>query len=109
MEVKFANKNLRAICEKQGLARTKLGDVCAHKLRTRLADLEAVDRVTELVAGRPHALTGSRHGQFAVDLAGGKRLVFTPSNDPVPRRLDESIDWSGVTIIRIDYIGDYHE
>jgi proteic killer suppression protein len=35
--------------------------------------------------------------------------VFAPANDPVPRRDDASIDWSAVTIVRIEYIGDYHD
>lgn len=91
------------------MAVKKLGDVCARKLRTRLADLSAASRVTELVAGNPHPLTGDRLGQFAVDLAGGWRLVFAPANDPVPRRDDASIDWSAVTIVCIEFIGDYHD
>jgi proteic killer suppression protein len=27
----------------------------------------------------------------------------------VPRRDDASIDWSAVTIVSIEYIGDYHD
>ena len=109
LELRFANKKLREVCERQAIARRQLGDVSAHKLRTRLADLDAADHVSDLVAGRPHALAGKRLGQYAVDLAGGARLVFAPANDPVPRRPDRSIDWSVVTIICIEYIDDYHE
>ena len=109
MEIQFKDKKLRELCEKQAVAVKKLGDVCARKLRTRLADLSAASRVTELVAGNPHPLTGDRLGQFAVDLAGGWRLVFAPANDPVPRKDDTSIDWSAVTIVCIEFIGDYHD
>lgn len=109
MEIKFKDKKLRELCEKQAVAVKKLGDICARKLRTRLDDLAAASRVTELVAGNPHPLTGDRLGQFAVDLAGGFRLVFAPANDPVPRRDDASIDWSVVTIVCIEFIGDYHD
>lgn len=91
------------------MAVKKLGSACARKLQNRLGDLEAASCVSELVAGRPHALRGDRAGQYAVDLAGGYRLVFAPANDPAPRREDHSIDWSRVTIISIEYIGDYHE
>jgi toxin HigB-1 len=87
----------------------KLGDAGARKLRARLADLAAASRVTDLVAGNPHPLKGDRLGQFAVDLTGGWRLVFASANDPVPRRGDASIDWSSVTIVCIEYIGDYHD
>ena len=80
-----------------------------RKLRTRLADLQAASSVTELVAGRPHPLVGDRAGQFAVDLEGGRRLVFVPGHDPVPRRDDGSVDWLLVTKVRIVYVGDYHD
>jgi plasmid maintenance system killer protein len=79
------------------------------KLRTRLDDLEAATRVTDLTAGNPHPLKGDRHRRFALDLAGGWRLVFAPMHDPCPVKDDQSIDWSRVTIISIEYIGDYHD
>jgi proteic killer suppression protein len=109
LEINFKDKKLRELCEKQAAAVKKLGDIGARKLRARLSDLIAVSCVTELVAGNPHPLKGDRFGQFALDLAGGWRLVFVPANDPVPRREDESIDWSSVTIVCIEYIGDYHD
>lgn len=109
MEIFFNDKKLRELCEKRAVAVKKLGAVCARKLQNRLDDLDAATRVTDLVAGNPHPLKGDRLGQFAVDLAGGWRLVFVPKHDPCPQREDQSIDWSQVTIIRIDFIGDYHD
>ncbi|MFM2058903.1 MAG: hypothetical protein RLY71_3288 [Pseudomonadota bacterium] len=109
MEIRFKDKTVRELCEKRATAVKKLGDVVARKLRTRLDDLEAAGTVGELVAGRPHPLKGDRLGQFAVDLAGGWRLVFSPANDPMPRRPDGGTDWTQVTIVCIDYIGDYHD
>ncbi|MEY2839522.1 MAG: hypothetical protein RJB60_1821, partial [Pseudomonadota bacterium] len=50
-----------------------------------------------------------RTGQFALDLAGGWRLVFAPAHDPCPEREGGGIDWAQVTIICIEYIGDYHD
>lgn len=109
MEIKFKDKKLQTLCEKQQVAVKKLGSACANKLRTRLADLVAASRVSDLVAGHPHPLSGELQGQFALNLTGGWRLVFAPANDPVPRRDDASIDWSAVTIVSIEYIGDYHD
>jgi proteic killer suppression protein len=54
-------------------------------------------------------LTGDRAGEFALDLEGGRRLVFVADSDPTPVRDDGSIDWSRVTIVRIVFIGDYHD
>ena len=109
MEIRYTDKKLRELCEKQAVTEKKLGAACARKLRSRLSDLDTVGRVTELVAGHPHALKGDRAGQFALDLKGGRRLVFAPGNDPCPTHPDGSIDWSQVTIVSIEYIGDYHD
>jgi proteic killer suppression protein len=109
MDISFADAHLTALCEQERLAKRQLGALCAKKLRTRLADLGAAANVAELVAGRPHPLAGDRLGQFAVSLAGGVRLVFEPSHNPIPRSDDGMIDWRYVTKIRIVYIGDYHD
>ena len=109
LKIEITDKKLRELCEKQAVAVKKLGEACAKKLRSRLSDIESASCVTDLVAGRPHALHGDRAGQIAVDLAGGYRLVFSAANDPVPRRIDQSVEWACVTIICIEYIGDYHE
>lgn len=109
MEIDFKDRKLRELCERRDTAERKLGAPCARKLRSRLADLQAANCVTDLVAGRPHPLSGDRSGQFAVDLEGGRRLVFEPDHNPVPLRDDCGIDWSRVTRIRIVYAGDYHD
>jgi toxin HigB-1 len=88
---------------------TKIGCKLRSKTETRLADLSAASSVIELVAGRPHPLKGDRTGEFAVDLEGGKRLVFQPGNEPIPLMEDGSINWSEVTAVCIIFIGDYHD
>ena len=109
MEINILDDDIRALCAQQRLAVRKLGAPCARKLRSRLADLLAAAHVRELVAGRPHPLTGDRLGQFAVDLHGGVRLVLEPAHNPVPSLADGGIDWEQVTQITIVYIGDYHD
>jgi toxin HigB-1 len=109
LEIRFKNKKVRELCERRDVAERQLGPVCARKLRARLSDLEAVNRVTDLQTGNPHPLKGDRRGQFALDLAGGWRLVFAPAHDPCPTKPDGGIDWAEVTIICIEYIGDYHD
>ena len=87
----------------------RLGPKCARKLRARLEDLRAAENVTELVAGKPHPLVGDRKGQYAVWLEGGVRLVFAPTNDPVPRHGNGGVNWAEVTKVSIVFIGDYHD
>lgn len=109
MDVRYKDKKIRDLCEKQAIAEKKLGAASARKLKVRLVALEAAARVTDLVAGHPHPLKGDRLGQFALDLDGGWRLVFAPAHDPCPRLPDGSIEWSQVTIVSIEFIGDYHD
>lgn len=109
LDIRFKDKKIRDLCEQRALAERKLGSAGARKLRARLSDLEAVSRVSDLTAGNPHPLTGDRLGQFALDLAGGWRLVFAPDHDPCPTTPDGGIDWAKVTIVCIEYIGDYHD
>lgn len=70
MEIRFKDKRVRELCEKQATAEKKLGAACARKLRTRLSDLDGASKVSDLVAGNPHPLKGDRVGQFALNLAG---------------------------------------
>uniref|UniRef100_UPI0027BA8215 type II toxin-antitoxin system RelE/ParE family toxin n=1 Tax=Aquabacterium sp. TaxID=1872578 RepID=UPI0027BA8215 len=109
LNILYKDRKLRELCEKRAVAEKKMGAPCAAKLRIRLSALEAASRVTDLVAGHPHPLKGSRAGQFALDLSGGWRLVFAQAHDPCPTNTDGSIDWHQVTIICIEYIGDYHD
>lgn len=108
MEITFIDDKLRQLCEQSQLAQKKLGAPCAKKLRARLADLMAASSVKELTTGRPHPLKRDWVGHYAVDLAGGKRLVFKPDNEPIPRTNDGSIDWMSVTQVCICFLGDYH-
>lgn len=109
MDIEFSSPELQSLCEQQRLMTKQLGDNSSRKLRTRLADLRAAANVAELSSGRPHPLKGDRAGQFALELHGGKRLVFEPANNPVPTRQDHSIAWDLVTKVRIVFIGDYHD
>jgi proteic killer suppression protein len=109
MEILFATTKLKELCEQQKKMQKELGNACARKLRTRLKDLAAATSVSELVAGHPHPLKGDRAGQLAVNLDGGVRLVFESANDPTPKTQDDAIDWANVTIVRIVFIGDYHD
>lgn len=109
LDILFSTAQLEKLCNEEKQAVRKLGPDCARKLRARLNNLEFAANVTELVAGDPHPLVGDRLGEFSVGLAGGKRLVFEPGHDPVPRRPDGGIDWGSVTTVRIVWIGDYHD
>ena len=109
MDIVYREQDLEDLCTDERRAKRKLGQQGFKKLRTRLAELEAAARVTDLVAGHPHPLKGDRYGQFALDLDGGRRLVFQPTAQPPPTAPDGGIAWNLVVSIEIVYIGDYHD
>ena len=90
-------------------AERRLGPERARKLRSRLSDLEAAASAAELRAGRPHTLEGARKDQLALDLGGGLRMALSADQEPRPSHPDGGIDWSRVTVIRIESIEDYHD
>lgn len=109
LEIKYKNGKLEKLSLISKVADRELGPKSAQKLRTRLAEIDAGSSVAELIAGRPHPLKGNRLGEFALDLAGGDRLVFMPSANPPPLKDDGGIDWSNVKSVTIIFIGDYHD
>lgn len=109
MEIDFASKKLRKLCEDRQHAKATLGGDGARKLATRLADIEAAATVSDLVAGHPHPLHGDMAGSFALNLDQGRRLVFEPNDDPIPVLDDGSTDWKRVSHVKISFIGDYHD
>ena len=108
MEIRYRNKQLRELCEMRAAAERKLGAACASKLGIRLLALEAALRMGDLIAGWPHPLKGDRAGQFALELVGGIRLVFSAAGEPCPTLAGGAIDWPNVTAVCVEFIGNYH-
>lgn len=109
MVVNYLDSGIRAICLESKTATRAIGVESARKLQRRLAELKAARNVTELPAGRPHPYKGIKERRFSLDLAGGDRVLFTPSDEPPPRKEDGGIDWCAVVEVTIVFIGDNHD
>lgn len=101
MELAFAEKSLRQLCENEAIAKRKLGVRVAEKLKRRLADLRAASSVQDLAVGRPRELEGRYQHQMAVDLCDGYLIVFTANNNTVGLLESGAIDWGTVSRIKI--------
>jgi len=111
MVIYFRTKRIQKICSKQNIAQMKLNVNMARKLQQRMMELQAAETLTDMAmlpSARCHELTGDRKGQLSVDLVHPYRLLFVPSNNPVPRKNDGGLDWSRVTEIMIIDIDDTH-
>ena len=109
MEVTYATKEIRRLCEEEKYQLKRLGKKRSSRLQNRVNELRAKENVSELQLGRPHELTGDRAGQYSVDLDKQMRLLFEPSEHPAPSHPAGGIDWQQVKCIRIFGIEDTHD
>lgn len=82
------------------------------KVNQRIIQLKTSQTLEEM-RGIPqancHMLKGDMIGILAVSISGNHRITFVPDHIPKPLKDDGSLDWSGVTKIKILKIGiDYH-
>ena len=101
LELAFAKKSLRQLCESETKAKRDLGVRMAEKLRRRLADLRAATCVKDLVAGRPRELDGADHRHIAIDLCEDYRIIFCANHTANPVVKSGDVDWSRVSRVKI--------
>ena len=106
MEIAFATKRLRQLCETEATARDALGDKAAQKLRARLADLRAAQSVKDLVAGRPSEVRRDGAQLIAIGLSCGARLLFSANHSKIPVTGKGDVDWSKVGRVKVICIED---
>jgi len=111
MKIYFDTKKLQKQCSKRQEMVKTFGQRMSEKLQQRLFELEAavtLSDISRLPPIRCHELV-NRQSVFSVDLEYPFRLLFIPSNDPIPRKEDGGIDREQVTEIEILSIEDTHD
>lgn len=101
LEIAFATKKLRHLCESEEAARSSLGSGVAEKLKARLADLRAASCVKDLVAGRPRHLAGRRPTSLGINLSDGWRFVICANHNDVPQLKSGAVDWARVNRVKV--------
>lgn len=99
------------LCNDDRVAKRKIGKEGAKKLRRRMDDMDKAATLADLrnLPGRCHELLRDLAGWLALDLDGGRRLLFSPAHDPRPTTAEGKLDWSQVTAVQIERIEDYHD
>jgi toxin HigB-1 len=111
MNIAFSTTKLQKTFNSEKELIREYGQEKSRVIIRRMAVLRAavnLEQVPHLPPERRHELTGTRKGQFAVDLKHPFRLIFTPNHEPVPRKADGGIDLQQVTAITIQSVEDYH-
>jgi proteic killer suppression protein len=107
--IAFSTRKLRSVCESQTKAEAEYGMRVAKELRARLADIREADSVLDLPAGRPREIDGNPYNHYAVDLAGGYRLVLCVNHSKVPLLKSGGLDWASVSRIKVHRIEVKHD
>jgi hypothetical protein len=98
LELGFATKGLRRTCEQAAWALKELGPDAASALQRRLADLEAVDALTEL----PWlAVEFGVYDDAAIEFHPGYWLTIMAIRRAGDMKENQSIDWSTVDRIKL--------
>jgi proteic killer suppression protein len=80
LEIDFASRRLERCFREHRAAVRAFGDEVARRYIQRINLMKAargLDELTRLPALRCHPLKGQRAGQYAIDLTGFYRLIFT--------------------------------
>ena len=101
VQLAFATKSLRDLCESEIKIKKKLRSDVANVLQHRLADLSAASSMADLVASPPVQLDGASGKRYGIDLCGGHRLVIRPNHLNVSRTGSGDIDWRSVNRVQI--------
>lgn len=111
MEISFKSRRLSKEFSSDSFLVRRYGSTNTKVLALRLAAFGTAHSLQDLSnfgATNFHQLKGDRDEQFAVNLSGGKRLVFEVGHAEVPRKEDKGVELSKVTAVRIVEIVDYH-
>ena len=111
MEITFEDKTLKRASWDERECRKEMGKVRGELFLIRLNALCAATTLEDVrhMPGHFHELTGNRKGQWACSLDQPYRLVFRPSENPIPTDENGCYDWSEIRGVVIEEITNYHE
>ncbi len=98
---------LREVCESDVLANQMFGTILAKHLKSRLADLRAVDNISQLPVGNPRPIIFNDEKSMEIDLHLDETLVICANHNNNPQLPNSNIDWARVTRIKVCSIGGY--
>jgi plasmid maintenance system killer protein len=110
MDIVFKDKKFAKLCNNQKLLVKEFGLDRAKRIRRRLDDLRAAAMLEDMrkTPGRCHELLRDQNGHLSLDLDHPYRLIFEPANNPVPKKPDNGLDWTKISVVAIIGIEDTH-
>jgi hypothetical protein len=100
IELSFRDKSVREICECSSVAERVLGSQAARRLRARLSDIRAAQKISEVVAGSAKV---APRGHITFVLQRPHKLVLEPAMKT--KNKSGEIDWDAIDsfcVIQVD-------
>ncbi|GBE09282.1 hypothetical protein BMS3Abin11_02413 [bacterium BMS3Abin11] len=107
MEIAFSTKMLRDICESEVLAYQMFDADTAKSLIARLADLRAVDKVSQIPVGNPESIDRDGEKCIKIELARKELMIICANHSNNPMLSNNEVEWDKVSRIKICSIGEY--
>ena len=101
MDLVFATKTIRHLCESQSKARRFFGKRVADKLRSRLSDLEAALNINDMSVWCLSEPPTEPNGQLSLEIEDGFALVIAAAETPTSNVEGVAIDWTRVTRVKV--------
>jgi proteic killer suppression protein len=109
VEIAFAEKSLRMLCENEARAARLLGTKVAGKLRARLADIRSAKKISDVPVGLPREIDSVDGDLMQLNLGKSVFLKFCANHPSNPLLKTGKVDWSKVRRIKIMHIGGVYE
>ena len=111
MIITFADRNLKKYANNNVLAIKKMGAKRAKLYQKRLGDMAASESFAdfEFLPGRFHQLTRNLKDKWTCDLDHPYRLIFEPTEVPIPKDEDGKQILIEIKSLEIIEITDYHK
>lgn len=104
MELAFATRSLRTLCEDDVRAWSDLPNATVVQLRDRLADIDAEEAMSDLAFGQPR-FDAAPPGRVRFELPAGYELVCVSNHPEPPVTGDGSADFSRVRRMKVIKVG----
>jgi hypothetical protein len=97
----FKDEAIREICEKSEKAIETYGKSVAKALQSRLADLEASERIDELPTGNPAIMPYRPLSRYKIELVDKWLLILIADHIRKQPMKENDIDWPNVKYVQI--------
>ena len=101
MRFAFRDEDIREICERSERAVNTYGTSVAKALQSRLADLEASERIDELPTGNPGIVPFRPFSRYKIDLVDNWQLILIADHISKQPMLNNDIDWPKINYVQI--------